>query len=59
MRKYILTFESYSKRKKKKNKKRIWDELLTVKPREFKSVRIEPEPENSPEMAIPSPYEGG
>jgi hypothetical protein len=53
MNKYILTFEGYSKRKKK-TKKQIWDELLRIKPREFKSVKIEPEVGlNSPELVIP------
>lgn len=65
MNRYILTFEGYSKqRKKKKNnkktKKEIWDELLTIKPRDFKSVEIEPEVGlNSPELMIPSPSEEG
>jgi len=59
MNKYILTFESYSKRRKKK-KSKIWDELLQVKPRAFKSVKTEPEISGiSPELAIPSPNELG
>jgi hypothetical protein len=59
MNKYILTFESYSKRKKK-NKKRIWDELLKIKPRTFKSVKVEPEVSlNNPDMMIPSTSEVG
>jgi hypothetical protein len=53
--KYIMTFEGYSKRKKKK----IWDELLEIKPREFKSVKIEDDPVNNPELGIPSAYEAG
>ena len=60
MGKYVLTFEAYSKRKKKKTKKQIWDELLRIKPREFKSVKIEPEVGlNSPELMIPSSNEAG
>ena len=55
MGKYIKTFERYSQRKKKN--KKIWDKLLEIKPRTFKSVKADPEPENSPELAIPSPLE--
>ena len=55
MGKYILTFEGH-----KKSKKKIWDELLKLKKRDFKSVKIEPEkPENSPELMIPTGIEGG
>ena len=55
MGKYVLTFEGH-----KKSKKRIWEELLRIKKRPFKSVKIEPEkPMNSPEMMIPSGIEGG
>jgi hypothetical protein len=57
MNKYFLTFEGYSSRKKKR---KIWDELLKIKPRTFKSVKIEPEIEvKNPEMSIPSPLERG
>jgi hypothetical protein len=57
MRKYIMTFESYSKRKKKR---KIWDELLKIKPRLFRSVNIEPEVQiKNPDMTIPSLIEGG
>jgi hypothetical protein len=57
MRKYILTFENYSKRKKKR---KIWDELLKIKKRDFKSVNIEPEIEvKNPDTTIPSSTEGG
>jgi hypothetical protein len=57
MRKYIMTFEAYSERKKK----RIWDQLLKKKKkREFKSVNVEPETQvRSPDMTIPSPDVGG
>ena len=60
MNKYILTFESYKSRKKKKSKKsKIWDELLQLKERPFKSVKEEPDAfVNDPNMAIPSPSEG-
>ena len=62
MNRYILTFEGYSKQKKKnkkKTKKEIWDELLTIKPREFKSVEIVPEVVlNSPELMIPLKFDG-
>ena len=52
MGKYLMSFESHSKRKK--TKKKIWDELLEVKPRKFKSERIEPEvPLDNPDMMIP------
>jgi hypothetical protein len=60
MNSYILTFEAYSKRKKKSKKKKIWDELLKVKKRPFKSVKVQPEdPVNHPDLKIPSPHEGG
>lgn len=56
MGKYILTFESYSARKKK----RIWDELLKRKKRPFRSVKIEDERQvKNPDMTVPSPYEMG
>lgn len=57
MNKYLLSFENYSKRKKKR---KIWDELLKIKPRKFKSVIIEDERQvKNPDMMIPSPIEGG
>jgi hypothetical protein len=59
MNRYILTFEGYSKRKKKKTKKQIWDELLRIKPREFKSVKIEDQPVNNPDMSITAPLDNG
>jgi hypothetical protein len=55
MNRYVLTFEAYSKRKKK----RIWDELLKIKKRDFKSVKIEPEIQlKNPDMTIPNPKTG-
>ena len=57
MNKYFLSFESYSKRKKKR---RIWDELLRIKPRKFKSVIIEDERQiKNPDNSIPSSIEMG
>lgn len=51
MNKYLLTFEAYSERKKK----RIWDQLLKRKKRPLNSVNVEPETqERSPDMTIPS-----
>jgi len=51
MNKYLLTFEAYSERKKR----RIWDELLKKKKRPFRSVKIEPEIQiRNPDMTIPS-----
>jgi predicted nucleic acid-binding OB-fold protein len=56
MNKYLLTFEAYSERKKK----RIWDQLLKRKKRPFKSVNVEPETKvRNPDMTIPSSDVGG
>ena len=56
MRKFIMTFEAYSS---KRRKRRIWDKLLKIKKRPFRSVNIEPEIQiKNPDLSIPSPDEG-
>ena len=59
-----MTFERYAKRMKKKKRKKdknekIWDELLTIKERPFRSANVDPEPEHHPDLLIPSPNEVG
>lgn len=54
MNKYIMTFERYHR---SILRKRMLRELKR-KNRPFRSVKIEPEPINSPAMTIPNPLEG-
>lgn len=57
MRKYIMTFETYSSERKKK---RIWDQLLKKKKRPFRSVIVADEVQvRNPELTVPSPDVGG
>ena len=56
MNKYVLSFEAYSERKKK----RIWDQLLKKKKRPFRSVIVADEIQvRNPDLKIPSQDEGG
>ena len=50
MNKYILTLEAYSLSNIRRRKRK-----LNRKNRPFRSVRIEPEPIDSPEMTMPNP----
>ena len=53
-----MTFETYSSERKKK-KKKIWDELLKINPRSFKSVIVKDEIQiRNPDLSIPSPNDG-
>jgi len=55
MNRYIMTFEGFKHRSL--IRKRLLAELKR-KNRPFRSVKIEPEPINSPAMTIPNPLEG-